>query len=127
MESKYKFYSITDYEWLEPTTDASRLIINYSIADDAAGSMNRIDRYIIAELTLSAEVLAGLDNPSDKVVTIIGYLQNKIESSLRDGDEPPTEIEINSYDDDFPPNILDIRFNIEEWNRIEISRGFSFE
>lgn len=126
MSSKYTFYSITDYEWLEPTGDASRLVINYSIADDIDGSMHQVDKYIIAKLSLSAEVLAGLDNPSDKVVAIVGYIKNKLESALKDRDELPTEMAINSYDEDFPPNIDVMRFNIEDWNRVEIDRGFGF-
>lgn len=124
MSSKYTFYSITDYEWLEPTGDASRLLISYSIAEDIDGSINREDKYIIANLSLSAEVLAGLDHPSEKVVAIIGHIKNKLESALKNRAVLPVEIEIDSYDEDFPPDIDAIEFNMEDWNRIEIERGF---
>jgi len=126
MSSKYIYYSISDYEWLEPTGDASRLMINYSIANDIDRSMNREDKYIIAKLSLSAAVFAGLDNSSDKLVAIIGYIKNKLESALKSRGELPQKIFITSHDEDFPPNVDEIDFNIEDWNRVVIERGYGF-
>ena len=126
MSSKYIYYSITDYEWLEPTGDARLLVINYSIADDIDRPTYIENKYITVKLSRSAEVLACLDNPSDKVIATIGYFKVELESTLNKRDEMPTELPITSYDEDFPPNIDDIDFNFGDWNRVEVERGFGF-
>ena len=126
MSYKYTYYAITDYEWLEPTGDASLLVIRYAITDDIDRLLNLEDKYITVKLSRSAEVLASLDNPSDKVIATIGYFKIKLESTLKNRGDMPNELLITSCDEDFPPNIDSIDFNFDDWNRVEVDRGFGF-
>jgi hypothetical protein len=126
MSKGYKYFSITDYEWLQSTGDASRIIINYSIADDVNGTINRLDKYIIVKLSRNAEMEASFDSLADKAEAIIAFIQNKIEAAIIENNELPSEITITTYENGFPPNIDDIDLAIEKWKEVVIEKRIGF-
>jgi len=57
---------------------------------------------------------------------IILYIQNEIERSIIRKGELPPEITITSYEKEFPPNVMDLDFELGKWKEIVIESKFGF-
>ncbi len=126
MSKSYKYFSVTKYEWLQPTGDASRIIFYYSIADDELGKSNRLDRSVIVKLSRNAEIKASLEKEREKATSVFKYIQNRIRDTILKNDELPSEITITSYEDDFPPSMDEIGIVLGKWEEVVIENKIGF-
>jgi hypothetical protein len=126
MINRYVYYSIMDYEWLQPPGDVGTILVYYSIADDEYSSKNRIDSCLAVKLTKNAEIKASLEDQYEKTLAVIAFVQDLIEHSLIDNVEIPAQITISSSENRFPLNMVGMDLHIEKWKAVAAHRRLGY-
>jgi hypothetical protein len=126
MTSKVKFFAIKSYEWLLPTGDASKILVNYSIADDDQVGQNARDYSIVIKFARSAQRGAFPNNDNNKAKVIIAYLREEIRKAIISESELLSELTITSYDKGIPTNPEVIELRLGEWEKVIIERKMGF-
>ncbi len=126
MSKTEKCYRIDSYEWLQPTGDASRLLVRYSIADNSQGDQNRQEAHIEVNLSETAIQVNHLEDSDEQVKAIVSFVKGQIEDALKEGKKLPSEMTITTYNADFSVNPDREELNIGRWHCVTIERKMGF-